>query len=534
MEPYARAATDACDTPAAWPSGAEGPDVRAAFARSRAALEELTARLGSAELLGATQARVEDYLTDAGRELQRRLLQDHLDLRAATEEREREITGADGVPRRRVQQGRRRRLATTVGTVEVTRLSYRAPRAGALHPADAALALPAAVYSHPLRRAVVHEVAAGSLRQARDALIRSTGQHLGTRQLMEITSSAAADVAAFYALREVTARTRGGPPSGEVPPRDGQLLVLSVDATGVSMIPADLREPTRETAAQRAGTPAPPSAQLSARDKPGRRRMATVTALFDAEPAPRTGADIFPATAAERANRAEGPKTSGRVVHASVSTTPAAMIRDLFDQAASRDPERRRRWVVLVDGNNHQIDRIRHEAETRGLDVTLVIDIVHVIEYCWRAAEDQHRSQAARASWVQAPVRTILDGHSPRVVAALRAEHAARTATGRRRAGIARTLAYLDAKQPYLAYHLALHLGFPIATGVIEGCCRHLVKDRLDRAGARWSLDGAEAILALRAVLANGDMEAYWTFHLQREYERTHAIHYPGQLDLAA
>ncbi|MCU1683156.1 MAG: hypothetical protein JWQ81_3895 [Amycolatopsis sp.] len=169
-----------------------------------------------------------------------------------------------------------------------------------------------------------------------------------------------------------------------------------------------------------------------------------------------------------------------------------------------------------------------------GVDVTIVIDIVHVIEYCWRAAEDLHRSHPARANWVQATVRAILDGHSARIVAELRAEHAARARTRQRKDGIARTLAYLDAKQPYLAYHIALALGFPIATGVIEGCCRFLVRDRLDLTGARWSLTGAEAVLALRAVLANDDMDAYWAFHLEREYERTHASRYQGQLDLAA
>jgi hypothetical protein len=532
VEPYPPPVAGTCDTPAA--ELGELPGSQAAFARSRKVWEEMTARLGSPELLEATQAGVEDYLTHAGRELQRQLLQDHLDLRAAVEVRQSEATGADGVARRRVQRGRRRRLATTVGPVEVTRISYRAEKASALHPADAALALPAALYSHPLRRAVVHEVATGSLRQARDALVRSSGVHLGTRQLMEICTSAAADVTAFYALRDHLARIPTVTDAPERAGTDKQLLVLSVDATGVSMIPADLREPTRAAAAARASAQQPPSAQLSARDKPGRRRMATVTACFDAEPAKRTPADILPATTAERAQRAKGPVTSGRVVHASLTHSPTEMIHDLFDQSASRDPEHKRRWVALVDGNNHQIDRIRHEAVSRGVDVTIVIDIVHVIEYCWRAAEDLHRSHPARANWVQATVRAILDGHSARIVAELRAEHAARARTRQRKDGIARTLAYLDAKQPYLAYHIALALGFPIATGVIEGCCRFLVKDRLDLTGARWSLTGAEAVLALRAVLANNDMDAYWTFHLEREYERTHAIRYQGQLALAA
>lgn len=526
MEPYPPAVGGG-DTPATRDKR-EPADAHAAFARARALLQEMTARLGSAELLEARHDQVEDYLTSAGRELNRQLLQDHLDLRAATEERAEAVTGTDGVARRRAEKKRRRQLATTVGRVEVSRIAYRAPSVPALHPADAALALPQALYSHPLRRQVVHEVTAGSLRSAREALIRATGQHLGTRQLMEITTEAARDVAAFYALSTHHATV-------EPPGQAEELLVLSVDATGVSMIPADLREGTRAAGAARAAETAPPSAQLSARDKPGRRRMATVTAAFDARPAPRTPADILPSTAEERAERRRGPRTSGRVVHASLTHTPTEMIHDLFDQASARDPQHRRRWIALVDGNNHQIDRIRAEAAARAVDVTIVIDIVHVIEYCWRAAEDLHRTHNARALWVQDAVRQILEGHSARVVADLRAHLAAHTAHGTRpTTGIARTLAYLDAKQPYLAYHIALTLGWPIATGVIEGSCRFLVKDRLDVTGARWSLDGAEAVLLLRAVITNGDMDAYWAFHLGREYERTHATRYPGQLALTA
>jgi hypothetical protein len=83
---------------------------------------------------------------------------------------------------------------------------------------------------------------------------------------------------------------------------------------------------------------------------------------------------------------------------------------------------------------------------------------------------------------------------------------------------------YLTAKKPYLDYATALAKGWPIATGVIEGACRHLVKDRMDITGARWGPDGAEAILKLRALIANGDFEPYWRFHLRQEHKRIHRL----------
>jgi hypothetical protein len=80
--------------------------------------------------------------------------------------------------------------------------------------------------------------------------------------------------------------------------------------------------------------------------------------------------------------------------------------------------------------------------------------------------------------------------------------------------------------QPHLGYNTALARGWPIATGVIEGACRHLVGDRLDITGARWGLQGAEAVLKLRALHTNGDFPAYWRFHLAQEHQRVHQARY--------
>jgi hypothetical protein len=306
------------------------------------------------------------------------------------------------------------------------------------------------------------------------------------------------------------------------------VLVLSVDATGVNMIGSDLREP----APVRPASPQPPSAQLARRERAGRSRMAVVTAIYDVVPAPRTAADILPRDAGERAARQPGPKTRGRKVDASVEYSVAPMVAALFDQAESRDPRYRRRWVVLVDGANHQLECLEREAKRRGIQIDIIVDFIHVLEYLWKAAEDLHPTYAARAAFVQVTARDLLEGHAPRVIADLRA--LLRTRGDNPVPGLQRAIAYLHAKEPYLNYHIALALGWPIATGVIEGSCRYLVKDRLDITGARWSLTGAEALLLLRAVIANSDFGNYWKYHLNREHQRTHTSRYKNQLALAA
>jgi hypothetical protein len=508
---------------APYPRPMSGTDT---YTASRALFDALITRLSDPRMAERPEHAVEEFIAGSGRDVLRQALQDHLDARAAAEQRLAEVTGADQVTRRRAEPGHTRLLATTLGPVEVTRIAYRHRGVSNLHPADARLALPDGRYSFPLQQAAVHETVTGALREARDGLDRILGARVGTRQLMQITTGAAQDVRDFYPQHPVPApATR---PDGQAGPRD--LLVLSIDATGVNMIDSGLRDspPVRDDG------PRPPSAQLSCRERTGRTRMAVVTAVYDAAPAVRGPADVMPTGATERSTRRPGPKAVNREVDASIVDSTAPMTRRLFDRAQQRDPNHLRRWIVLVDGNNHQIDRIKAEAHARSVRINLILDFVHVLEYVWKAAEDLHPTQPGRAAFVARTARDLLEHHPARTIADLNSHHDVLVLAGKPATGLKRCIDYLTAKQPYLIYRIALAMGWPIATGVIEGACRYLVKDRLAITGARWSLPGAEAVLLLRAVITNGDFPAYWEFHLQREHQRTHTSRYQHQYDLAA
>ena len=496
------------------------------YAASRTRFDALITRLGEQEMLERPEHAVEEFITDAGRDVLQQILQDHLDARAGAEPRLAEVPGADQVVRRRAEPGHSRLLGTTLGEVEVTRIAYRHPAVSNLYPADARLALPDGRYSYPLQKAVVHESVTGALREARDGLARMTGVRVGTQQLMQITVDAVRDVRDFYQQHRVPAPAThtGGEPAG----RD--LLVLSVDATGVNMIDSGLREATPA----RDRGPQPPSAQLACRERAGRTRMAVVTACYDAAPAVRDPADILPTGVSERSTRRPGPKAVNRELDASIVDSTVPMVTRLFDRADKRDPTHLRRWIVLVDGNNHQIDRIRSEAHAHGVRVDIIVDFVHVLQYLWDAAADLHPTQPGRAAFVAHTARDLLEHHPARVILELTGHHDTLAQAGTTAAGLKRCIDYLTAKQPYLIYRIALTMGWPIATGVIEGACRYLVKDRLAITGARWSLPGAEAVLLLRAVITNGDFEAYWKFHLQQEHQRTHTSRYQHQYELAA
>jgi len=490
------------------------------FTPARQRLESVVSWLAGPLAGGLDHGGLEERLAGDGRELARLLLQAHLDLRAAREERRAGVTGADGMARTRAERGHRRRLATVAGPVTVSRIACRAPGAANVHPADAQLNLPPEMHSHGLRKRAAAEAARGSFGQARAAVAGATGVRLGKRQVQELTRRAAADFAAFYA----DARYRPPPGAGA-----GDVLALSCDAKGIIVVPGALRP----EAARKARQPGRrQDGRLSRGEVAHRKRMAETGAVFDVTPAPRTARDIMhrpgPGPAPPPA-----PLASNKWVTASITGDAAEVVAAVFAEAGRRDPRRQRTWIALADGNIHQIDRIRAEAAARGLPITIVCDFIHVIEYLRKAAWCLFPEASPHAGpWVRARAAAILRGHARPVAAAIRARISAagdQLSPARRRQATA-AAGYLDAKAPWLDYPTALAAGWPISAGVIEGTCRYLVKDRLDITGARWGLDDAEAILKIRALLANDDYDAYWPYHLQQEHQRNH----PESYDLAA
>ena len=482
------------------------------FGRSREAFAQAEEWLAGPEAAGLGLAGLEEELAVRGREIQRRLLQDHLLARAAAEPRLARVTGPDGTARTRSEPGHGRGLSTIFGPVAVSRIAYRAPGAPNLHPADEQLGLPRGRHSPGLAKMTAAAAAAGSLAGACPLVRARTGCQLGTRQCQELARAAAADFEAYYASRPRPA------------PGQGQVLVASCDAKGVRMRPGQLRP--RAGRAARRSVPKQ-DGRLSQGEVATRKRMAAVGAVCVIDPAPRTPGDIT-----GPGPRRPGPAARHKWLTASVTATTAQVVAAMFAEADRRDPARQARWIALADGNKDQIRQIQAQAAARGHAVTIICDLIHVTEHLWDAAWCFHRKASPDAgAWVRDRITALLHGGPGAAAAIAAALRAAAARLGRaRRATANRTAGYLEAKAPYLDYPAALAAGWPIATGVIEGACRHLVKDRMDITGARWGTQTADAILKLRALITNGDFDTYWDFHLAREHERT----YPRTHALAA
>ncbi|MGV1030468.1 MAG: ISKra4 family transposase [Dermatophilaceae bacterium] len=489
-------------------------------ADSRGCFEQLLAWLEGGQATGMTHAELEDELASRGRELLRRMLQEHLTLRAANEPRLAAVADDAGVVHAAVEAGHRRMLASVFGQVQVERLAYRRRGHENLHPADAALNLPVERHSHGLRRLAAIESTRGSFEQASAAISRATGQQVGKRQVEELTARAAVDIEDFYATSEHTE------------PAQDDVLVLSADAKGIVMRPDSLRPATAKAAANASTKLA---TRLSKGEKRNRKRLAEVGAVYDLQPVPRQATDVLASKRGEHPPP-PAPKAKNKWLTASVVDDAAEVVADVFDEADRRDPDHRRNWVALVDGNNHQIDRIQAEASTRGIDVPIVVDLIHVLEYVWGAAwcffpEGDPDAEA----WVHQRALAILQGNAVQVPAGIRRRASTAKLARPKRAKADECAKYLVNKANYLDYPTALAVGWPIATGIIEGACRHLVADRMDITGARWSVTGAEAVLRLRAVRANGDINSYWQFHLDREQQRVHRSRYANDdIPLAA
>jgi hypothetical protein len=494
-------------------SAATGVDER--FAASRALFDTTLGFLDGAQAAGLEHAELETELEAQGRQLLRQLMQDHLELRTLREQRLPKVLDAQQVARGSVETGHTRALTTVFGEVTVTRLAYRRRGHANLYPADAALNLPIEKHSHGLRRLAALEAARGSYDDTAGAIERATGVRLGKRQAEALAGRAAADVEDFYARR------RPQPGAGR------EVLVLSVDGKGIVMRPEALRPATAKAAAS-ATTKL--STRLSKGEKRNRKRLAEVGAVYDADPVVRSPADILARTHdadPDPAPPAQAPVAANKWLTASVTDDAAAVVGRVFDEADRRDPTRARTWIALVDGNNHQIDRIHTEATRRGIDVTILCDFIHVLEYLWKAAWSFHQEgDPAAEQWVHDKALAVLAGKATRVAANLRRAATRQGLDPPERAGADACATYLINKGRYLDYPTALHNGWPIATGVIEGACRHLVKDRMDITGARWGLPGAEAILKLRAIRSNGDFDAYWRYHLAQERRRVHESRY--------
>jgi hypothetical protein len=258
--------------------------------------------------------------------------------------------------------------------------------------------------------------------------------------------------------------------------------------------------------------------RLGKGEKRSKKKEAVVTSLYSIAPYRRTPQDVVAALLHEdpAADLPTRPRPVAKEVHATLEGKAVALAR-LQQRAEQRCGTPISQRVALTDG----AEAVQTQLQAHFPEHTLVLDIIHASEYLWEVANallgERH---PARTAWIRPRLEQVLSGATATVIAELEALAQAPEWTEAQRRVVEKTAGYYRRNQPYMHYDDYLARGWPIGTGVVEGACGHLVKDRMEQAGMRWTPAGAQAVLDLRSVRLNGDWDAYWQYHRQQQHQR--------------
>ena len=390
------------------------------------------------------------------------------------------------------------------GKLVFERAYFYTPGQPGLFALDRALSLPERCYSNLLMESVEVLAVDSAYDKGLEVVSRLLGLTLSESALETKVVEDSQLVKTFYAQQSKFPVAEEGP-----------ILVAQADGKGVPMV----RQETTDLKARRGKG-----------DKKTHKKEAVAITVYTIEPYRRTPQDVVDALFKKDRPPTERPIPCHKQVFASLDGKATAIQR-LADWATRREGPHIRQRVALTDG----AESLQQQVLAQLSGFTLVLDIIHVDEYLWKAGTAIYgETDPQRAEWVEAQLLDILSSRADLVIQRL--EDKARTVRQTSQAGqVFRQVAqYLQRNQPYLDYANYLQRGWPIGTGVIEGVCRHLVKDRMELSGMRWTISGAGALLALRSVNENGDWEAFHEFRRAQQHKQLYGIPLDGsRLELA-
>jgi hypothetical protein len=251
-----------------------------------------------------------------------------------------------------------------------------------------------------------------------------------------------------------------------------------------------------------------------------KKKMATVGTVFTQEPRIRSPEEVIESLfePEQKREKRDFPVPENKRVWASLQKSKDDVIVSIGQEMARRDPRGVKTWVVVADGERAL--RIRVEKHLPN-NVILILDLFHVLEKLWKAVYVFHPegSEAAK-EWVRQRALRILKGEVSQVVKGLRQSATKRNLRGNKLKAVEDAASYFYARRKYMKYDEYLKQGLPIASGAVEGACKNLIKDRMERSGMRWSKETAEAMIQLRATYRSGDWGEYWRYHIQQDQKR--------------
>lgn len=399
----------------------------------------------------------------------------------------------------------KREYFSIFGKVEMFRPYFYRKGVGGGISLDAELSLGEDCYSDLVREISEYQGVDSVYHKTSEMLGRVLGLQLSTRVVEANIAADAVDVEAYYAQKTA-------PPAST----EAEILVLQADGKGIPMI---LDQPVEDTV------------RLGKGEKRGHKKEAIVTTVYTIAPKPRTPEEVVASLfRQETLSLAENKplqhiRPQNKHLWATLEGKDTALER-LSKQVDRRKGTHIRDQVALCDG----CEALQLRIARQFADFTLVLDFIHADEYLWDVANSLFgEKNPQRFGWMKEHTLQILSGQAQQVIMEFQRLAVADETQPAQRTQLAKTANYFERNLPYMDYRTYLKNGWPIASGVIEGACRHFVKDRCERSGMRWSQSGAENLLHLRAVAENDDWDAYHDFRRRKRHSRLYGTPFPDQ-----
>ena len=405
------------------------------------------------------------------------------------------VTRADGMLLPRETQLRARDYCSLFGKFAVPRTCYRTPGEPGIFPLDAQVNFPERCDSYFLQEWMTWFEVEHPFQESAGLFEQLFDLEVAESVLMEVAKEAPQDYETFYAQRPM-------PPEAT----EGELLVVSFDGKGVPMIKAEAVK----------------------------KKEALVGVSYTVDPKPRSPealAELLVDPEAARARRPQedvaddAPKAQQVRRLASLIRTKEAVMELIKAEAERRDPQHRKPLVVLLDGALG-LWCLATKLFKPWKRVTFVLDIMHVVGYLWSAANAFFGEASQTGThWVQQKLTEILRGRVGYVIGGLRQILTKQQLRKSVRETLGKVITFFHNHRRWMQYDVYLAAGLPVGTGVVESACGSVVKHRMEGEGKRWSLAGAEAILALRSLKKShdNDLRAYWRFRARQERDRLYA-----------
>jgi len=431
----------------------------------------------------------------------------------------------DGKTLRRLPKRRTREYVSAFGPTPFRRDVYatRETQRQEVVPLDAKLGMPEGNTSYLLQKWSGTKCVKESYQESRASLLDILGFAPSVNCLEDMVARAAEHAEVYFDEQEPVD-----------PATEEEILVATSDCKGVPMRRIDA--PGTKHADN---GPRPKRKRLKKGEKNGQKRMACVGGVYSVSPFRRTADDVLDEILRKKKQR-QRPKPKNKRLRAvltrEVDGKPANAKNIVFDWLAEevrgRDPQENRTVVAIMDGET----KLRDLQELKIGRAVGILDIWHVTEYLWKLAYCFHSEGSDEAeAFVETYLRKLLEGKVRRAIGGIRQMATKRGLSKPRRKKLQQCLNYFAKRCEHMKYNEYLAAGYPIGSGVVEGACRHLVKDRMEQAGMRWRIEGAQAVLSLRAIYLNDDWHAFHATRIRAEQRKTHPYkpHLPTILNCA-